>query len=79
MVRCEFSMGELEEMFDALVAKANDEKVKLPSTNMEYYKGDTRILSVSTKKSDTDDVFECLTCLNKIRKLTFTIRKRLQL
>ena len=46
-------MGELEEMFDALVVKANDEKVKLPSTNIEYYKGETRILSVST-----------MTCLN---------------
>ena len=62
-----FSLEDLEDIFDALVRKADDLKVKLPSTNVEYFKEDTRLLSVSTK-NDKDDIFECITCQKKIKK-----------
>ena len=55
-----FSLEDLENIFDALGRKADDLKVKLPSTNVEYFKEDTRLLSVSTK-NDKDDIFECIT------------------
>ena len=55
-----FSLEDLENIFDALGRKADDLKVKLPSTNVEYFKEDTRLLPISTK-NDKDDIFESIT------------------
>ena len=63
-------IGQLQEIFDALLVKVKTFTLKLPSRNIELYKGDERVLfkRANVGKQDDGGSVNCGACNNSSKK-----------